>query len=82
MKETGVTEALAREHIKNVVHETWGKINKFCFNKNSPGTLVKCVTNTARVSHFIYQNGDGFGVPDRETRDQVMSYLIDPIPLN
>ncbi|XP_019171893.1 PREDICTED: alpha-farnesene synthase-like [Ipomoea nil] len=87
MKETGVTEEVAREHIRNVVHETWTKINKFCFNDSSSifsslGTLVTCVTNTARVSHFIYQNGDGFGVPDRETRDQVISYLIEPTPLN
>nr|GME01645.1 alpha-farnesene synthase-like [Ipomoea batatas] len=88
MKETGVTEEVARKHIRNVVHETWTKINKFCFNDNSCspvfsslGTLVECVTNTARVSHFIYQNGDGFGVPDHETRDQVISYLIEPIPL-
>nr|GLL24022.1 alpha-farnesene synthase-like [Ipomoea trifida] len=87
MKETSVTEEVAREHIRNVVHETWTKINKFCFNDTSSPvfssirTLVECVTNTARVSHFIYQNGDGFGVPDHETRDQVISYLIEPIPL-
>ncbi|CAH9112299.1 unnamed protein product [Cuscuta epithymum] len=86
MKEEGVTEDVAREHIRNMVHDAWTKINNHCLNtkpsSSSMRMLVKCVTNVARVSHFVYQNGDGYGVQDGKTRDDIISYLIEPISLH
>lgn len=83
MREANVSEEVARKHIRSVISNTWKKINKECIIQ-SPlfKPLVKYTTNTARVTHFIYQNGDGFGVQDRETRDQILSLLVEPLVLD
>ncbi|KAL0442878.1 UNVERIFIED_CONTAM: Alpha-farnesene synthase [Sesamum latifolium] len=82
MREANVTEAAARDHIKNLVTDSWEKINGlFISAPRSQQPMIRYVVNTARVASFIYQNGDGFGVQDRETRDQVLSCLIEPVPL-
>ncbi|KAK4399001.1 Alpha-farnesene synthase [Sesamum angolense] len=82
MREANVTEAAARGHIKSLVTDSWKKINGlFISAPRSQQPMIRYVVNTARVASFIYQNGDGFGVQDRETRDQVLSCLIEPLPL-
>ncbi|KAJ8549691.1 hypothetical protein K7X08_033398 [Anisodus acutangulus] len=83
MKKENVKEDVAREYIKNMVTETWKKMNKHCFEQYSPSlrSLVKYIMNIARVTHFIYLNGDGFGVQDRETREQILSSLVESLPL-
>ncbi|KAL0353207.1 UNVERIFIED_CONTAM: Alpha-farnesene synthase [Sesamum angustifolium] len=82
MREANVTEAAARGHIKGLVTDSWKKINGlFISAPRSQQPMIRYAVNTARVASFIYQNGDGFGVQDRETRDQVLSCLIDPLPL-
>ncbi|XP_060192871.1 alpha-farnesene synthase-like [Lycium barbarum] len=83
MKEADVEEDVAREDIKDMVMETWKKMNKYCFDNSalSLGPLIKYIMNIARVTHFIYQNGDGFGVQDRETQQQILSSLIESLPL-
>ncbi|MCD9559926.1 hypothetical protein HAX54_018303 [Datura stramonium] len=83
MSKENVKEDVAREHIKGMVMETWKKMNKHCFhNSSSLGPLMKYIMNMARVAHFIYQYGDGFGVQDRETRQQILSSLVESLPLN
>ncbi|KAM7500894.1 hypothetical protein LguiA_025308 [Lonicera macranthoides] len=83
MREANASEEAARKHIRSVISNTWKKINKECIIQ-SPllKPFVKYTTNTARVAHFIYQNGDGFGVQDRETRDQISSLLVEPLVLD
>ncbi|XAR53726.1 Alpha-farnesene synthase [Bertholletia excelsa] len=83
MREANVSEEAARKHIRSLMMDSWTKLNHECLSQ-SPSLRSYAVhtTNMARVAHFIYQNGDGFGVPDRETRQQVLSILIDPITLN
>ncbi|KAL2473276.1 cineole-1 [Forsythia ovata] len=80
MREANVTEEEAREHIRNIITNLWKKINGLCINGSS-NNLLQTLVNIARVAHFIYQNGDGFSVQDGETRDQVLSCLIEPLPL-
>ncbi|XP_055803223.1 alpha-farnesene synthase-like [Solanum dulcamara] len=80
MRKSNVKEDVARDHIKEMVMETWKKMNKHCLENSSP--LIKYIMNMARVAHFIYQNGDGFGVQDKQTRKQILSSLIQPLPLN
>ncbi|CAA2967497.1 Alpha-farnesene synthase [Olea europaea subsp. europaea] len=83
MREANVTEQEARDHIRNIISNLWKKINGLCIN-GSPNllqTLVKYIINIARVANFIYQNGDGFSVQDGDTRDQVLSCLIEHFPL-
>ncbi|XP_069150493.1 alpha-farnesene synthase-like [Solanum lycopersicum] len=80
MRKENVKEDVARKHIEEMVIETWKKMNRHCFENSSP--LIKYIMNIARVTHFIYQNGDGFGVQDRETRQQILSSLVQSLPLN
>ncbi|XP_047262989.1 (E,E)-alpha-farnesene synthase isoform X2 [Capsicum annuum] len=83
MRKADVKEDVAREHIKDMVMETWKKMNKHSIENNSSSLrpLMKYIMNIARVTHFIYQNGDGFGVQDGETRQQILSSLVQPLPL-
>ncbi|CAI9087819.1 OLC1v1021994C1 [Oldenlandia corymbosa var. corymbosa] len=76
MRESNVSEESAKEHIKSIISQTWEKINGYCVVGDEP--IKHYLTNAARVAHFIYQHGDGFGVQDRK---RVLSNLIDPLPL-
>lgn len=78
MKEANVSEEVARKKITNIITNTWKRINNVCMSQ-SPS--IKCITNMARVAHFIYLKGDGFGIQHHETRKQVLSLLVDPLPL-
>ncbi|KAL8467814.1 hypothetical protein ACS0TY_031163 [Phlomoides rotata] len=81
MREENATEEEAREHIRKLVSDSWKKINGLVVTSSS-GMMMRYVVNTARVANFIYQNGDGFGNQDRETRAQVLSCLIEPLSLD
>lgn len=82
MIEENATEEEGRGHMRNLISDSWKKINGLLIK--TPATqqrMIRYVVNTARVANFIYQNGDGFGNQDRETRAQVLSCLIHPLPL-
>ncbi|XP_059661015.1 alpha-farnesene synthase-like isoform X2 [Cornus florida] len=83
MREANVPEEIARKHIRSIIRSTWKKINSECVDQKAESLkpFLRYTTNTARVANFIYQNGDGFGVQDRETREQVLAVLIQPLPL-
>ncbi|KAI4331802.1 hypothetical protein L6164_016757 [Bauhinia variegata] len=79
MNEMSVSEEEARNHIKWMIRETWKKINEECFTKMcSSRTFVSLTTNAARVAHTLYQNGDGFGIQDRDIGRQILSLVIEP----
>ncbi|XP_070023492.1 alpha-farnesene synthase-like [Nicotiana sylvestris] len=80
MQQENVLEDVAREHIESIILDSWKKIN-YHFNtlSTSQQKLVKHVINEARMAHVMYQFGDGFGVQDGETRDQVLFNLVHPI---
>ncbi|KAI4331815.1 hypothetical protein L6164_016770 [Bauhinia variegata] len=79
MNEMSVSEEEARNHIKWMIRETWKKINEECFTKMcSSQSFVSLTTNAARVAHTLYQNGDGFGIQDRDIRRQILSLVIEP----
>ena len=83
MREANVSEEIARKHIRTTINDTWNKINhEFITQSPLLHPYVKYTVNTARVAHFIYKHGDGFGNQDRETRAQVLSKLIEPLKLN
>ncbi|KAL7088785.1 hypothetical protein ACP275_13G148700 [Erythranthe tilingii] len=83
MREANVTEEEARERTRDLITDSWKKINGLFINTtpNSQKQIIKYIVNIARAANFIYQNGDGFGVQDRETKEQVFSCLIQPLPL-
>ncbi|KAA8524537.1 hypothetical protein F0562_010960 [Nyssa sinensis] len=83
MNETGASEEAAREYISSLVHKTWKTMNKEmfeCYPFSEP--FLSAIPNVGRTAQCIYQYGDGHGVPDRWTKDHLMSLLVRPIPLN
>ena len=81
MNDTGASEKDAREYLKSLISTAWKKLNEervasspFC------QTFIEIVVNLARMGHFMYQNGDGFGVGERQTKDSILSLLTQPIP--
>ena len=81
MNQTGASEKDAREYLKSLISTAWKKLNEervasspFC------QTFIEILVNLARMGHFMYQNGDGFGVANRQTKDSILSLLTQPIP--
>nr|QWQ79596.1 TPS38 [Juglans sigillata] len=83
MNETGAREKDAREHIRYLISEAWKKMNKERATSSSfSQAFMEYAMNVARTAQCIYQYGDGHGTQDRETMDNVISLLINPIPLH
>ena len=41
----------------------------------------KSLLNLPRTAQYFYQDGDGYGEPNHETREQIIHLIIEPIPL-
>ncbi|WCJ37091.1 Myrcene synthase chloroplastic [Euphorbia peplus] len=82
MHETGVLEEVAREHAYHLIGEAWEKINKnHIENTKFSRTFMKMGMNLARMSMCIYQFGDGFGAQNVETKNHIISLLVQPLQL-
>ncbi|XP_043692887.1 myrcene synthase, chloroplastic-like [Telopea speciosissima] len=84
MHETGASEDVAREHIWNMIDETWKKINKELMSNDFlllPQGFIRATVNLIRTTQSIYQYGDGHGRTDDETKNRVTLLLFEPIPL-
>ncbi|CAK9316331.1 unnamed protein product [Citrullus colocynthis] len=75
MNDTGALESNAREHIKHLIDETWKKLNKV-------EVFMEGAKNLARMVQCMYQHGDGHGIGHQETKNRVMSLLIQPISIH
>ncbi|XP_015881067.3 myrcene synthase, chloroplastic [Ziziphus jujuba] len=83
MHETGASENEAREYIKRMIGEIWEKMNEDGVpSSNFSKTYIGIAKNLARMAQCMYQHGDGHGVQDKETKDRVLSLLINPISLH
>ncbi|KAH7854936.1 hypothetical protein Vadar_019325 [Vaccinium darrowii] len=82
MHETGASEEEAREHIKYLIGEAWKKMNKDQ-GVESPCSqiFVEIAMNLGRMAQCMYQYGDGHGAQGVESKDRVLSLLINPVPL-
>ncbi|KAL6987030.1 lysase, partial [Sarracenia purpurea var. burkii] len=82
MHETGASEEDARQHIKSLIDDTWKELNdarptdSLYFD-----TFIGVTKNMVRSFHCMYQYGDGYGSERGETKDRILSILINPIPL-
>ncbi|KAK9214422.1 hypothetical protein WN944_006414 [Citrus x changshan-huyou] len=83
MHETGASEEVAREHIKDMMRQMWKKVNAYRADKDSPVSqnTVDFMLNLVRMSHFMYLHGDGHGAQNQETMDVASTWLFQPIPL-
>ncbi|XP_065876699.1 terpene synthase 10-like [Euphorbia lathyris] len=81
MNESGLSEEKAREHIHYLIGETWKKMNEEQ-HKDNPfsKTYIDIAMNLARMAQCMYQHGDGHGIQDYETKDRVLSLLVQPLP--
>nr|BAG82825.1 linalool synthase [Backhousia citriodora] len=85
MNETGASEEIAREHIRHLVRETWKKMNKEVFEDypfSGFGPFLSACLNLARASHCFYEYGDGYGLPDHQTRDHLASTIFESVSLD
>ncbi|KAE9448209.1 hypothetical protein C3L33_19901, partial [Rhododendron williamsianum] len=82
MHETGASEEDAQEHIKYLIRETWKKMNEDRFEDSAfSQTLVEIAMNLARMSQCMYQYGDGHAAQGWDTKDRVLSLLVNSIPV-
>ncbi|KAJ0081954.1 hypothetical protein Patl1_10192 [Pistacia atlantica] len=81
MHETGASEEDSREHIQEMITEIWMKMNRERLENPhlSNTTFIEIAMNLARMAQCMYQHGDGHGIQDRETKDRVLSLLVNPI---
>lgn len=82
MYENGVTEEEARAYIKQLILESWKKLNK---ERQEIGAefqheFIECVTNLARMGHFFYTDGDKHGKPEM-FKPYVLSMFVNPLQL-
>ncbi|MFS7915195.1 putative lyase [Helianthus anomalus] len=80
MHESGSSEVEARECIKELIVETWKKLNKEpqAIGSELPLEFIECVRNLARMRHFMYTEGDKHGKPDM-FKPYALSLFVDPI---
>nr|QIQ56002.1 putative terpene synthase 11 [Eremophila drummondii] len=82
MKEANVEEGDARDYVRKTITCSWKKMNGlFISSPQSQQPIIRYILNIARVANFFYRNGDGFGVQGRDTRQQVLSCVIEPLPV-
>ncbi|KAI3687936.1 hypothetical protein L1987_81641 [Smallanthus sonchifolius] len=80
MHESGATEEEARRYIRELIMETWKKLNKERAHANSQYSreYIEYATNVARTAQFIYSEGDGHGRPDL-LESHISSLIFNPI---
>ncbi|KAK9185738.1 hypothetical protein WN943_026097 [Citrus x changshan-huyou] len=68
MHEAGVSEGEAREHINDLIAQTWMKMNRDRFGNPHfvSDVFVGIAMNLARMSQCMYQFGDGHGCVNRD----------------
>ncbi|XP_039160567.1 probable terpene synthase 12 [Eucalyptus grandis] len=82
MQDTGVSENVAREHIKELIDIEWKNMNRYQVDDSMFGkSFVRLAFNLARIAHYTYQDGDAHGDPDDRAKYRIHSLLIDPISL-
>ncbi|KAG8369466.1 hypothetical protein BUALT_Bualt14G0016600 [Buddleja alternifolia] len=79
MQESGCSEEIARNYVKHLIGLTWKKVNKETLtNRLHSKDFVDASINYVRVHHFMYQYGDGHGVPHM-SKERIFSLILKPI---
>ncbi|XP_078157651.1 alpha-terpineol synthase, chloroplastic-like [Carex rostrata] len=85
MQEQLCTEQQARKAIEKLIVETWKKINDESLGHGRhalPPPLINASVNLARMSHCLYNGGDGVGAPGQRMKGLVKSLLLDSISMD
>ncbi|KAB2031808.1 hypothetical protein ES319_D05G330000v1 [Gossypium barbadense] len=81
MIEKGVTEEKARNHVKELISNSWKKINEEIFDNRFPRVIVNLSKNMTRTVKCMYQHGDGVETSTGVTKDYIVSSILRPIPI-
>ncbi|XP_047978988.1 exo-alpha-bergamotene synthase-like [Salvia hispanica] len=81
MKETGCSEEDARKHIKQLIDTTLTRMNKEILMENPIKNFGQTAMNLGRISLCMYQHGDHYGHPHSETKKNLVSLVVQPIPM-
>lgn len=84
MSDTGASEEVAREQMKDLMRKKWKGVNKLSQDSDIPlpKSYIETMINLCKTAHCFYNCGsDGFGVEDGVTKDRFYSLLVQPIPL-
>ncbi|XP_074590692.1 monoterpene synthase 8, chloroplastic-like [Curcuma longa] len=83
MQEKDVSEAEAREMIKEMIMTNWRAMNGDRVNCTTlfEENFKICAINLDRTAQFFYRDTDRYSETDREIMDSVTSLLVEPIEL-
>ncbi|KAI3855090.1 hypothetical protein MKX03_018484 [Papaver bracteatum] len=83
MHQNGVSETIAREHIKHMIHDLWKKMNGDEYSRSIfPRQFIDFVENWARSCHCIYQFEDWYGgKAGPEMKNRVVLLIEKPISI-
>ncbi|OAY64176.1 Myrcene synthase, chloroplastic [Ananas comosus] len=80
MQEHDTNEEESREAVRDLIVETWKKMNKDAYDRcRLPRSFTNSAMNLGRISHCLYQNGDGISAPNQEKKYQINSLFLEPI---
>ncbi|XVF58710.1 hypothetical protein PTKIN_Ptkin07bG0087900 [Pterospermum kingtungense] len=80
MNDTGASEEKAREHVRKLIDKTWKKMNRDGIAKSPfSRAFIEICMNLGRTSQCMYQYGDGHAIEHEETKDRVLSLVVQPI---
>nr|WBW04292.1 terpene synthase [Ficus erecta] len=82
MQDNGVSEAVARKGVQDLIISSWKKLNKDAVDCHPlPRFIANAAINLGRISHCTYHKGDGLGAPDQEKKNMIKSLFFDPVEL-
>ncbi|THU59403.1 hypothetical protein C4D60_Mb07t01800 [Musa balbisiana] len=80
--EKNVSEDVAREKLRELISVNWRALNGDRTSSSPLEEYLKRVAiNIPRMAQFLYEHGDGYGIPDGETKNQIELLFIQPIEL-
>lgn len=87
MHETGASKEQVHAYVRQMICDTWGKMNYETKTARTSSLLsrgfVKAALNLARMSQCMYEYGDGHRCPNKaKTVEHVRALLVTPVPLD